>query len=271
MTNLASAALAYARAGLLVFPLAPNGKQPAIPRGRGVYDATTDIAQIEAWWKKWPGANIGLAVKPEWLVIDVDVRNGGIDTLMSWPTIPITPTQQTATGGVHYIFQRPSCDVKGKAGKGVDVLQVGRYIVAAPSIIGEKRYEWTRRLSTTPIAPLTPWLHAAVMRKEREAPKPERIEPRAAANIVERARRYLAKIDGAVTGQRGGTHTFVVAQRLVHGFALDDASAFDLMKEWNAKCEPPWNDYGLKRKIREARRVGGFEHGSLRDAQRRSA
>ncbi|HEY1956025.1 MAG TPA: bifunctional DNA primase/polymerase [Polyangiaceae bacterium] len=270
-TMLGLSAMAYARAGFAVFPLAPNGKQPAIARGRGVYDATCDEKQIAAWWLRWPGANIGLAVKPEWLVIDVDVRSGGFETLFSWPSIPVTPTQQTATGGVHYVFQRPSCDVRGKAGKGVDVLQVGRYIVAAPSVIGGKRYEWTIKLSATPIAKLPPWLHANVMRKERQPRAEKKPQEKSAPDIIERARKYLATCEPAITGQRGGTWTFVVAQKLVRGFALDDESAFLLMKEWNRTCQPPWDDYGLRRKIRQARTTGSFDVGGLRDAPRRSA
>lgn len=276
MTNLASAALAYARAGLLVFPLAPNAKEPAIEGGRGVYDATNDQAIVRSWWRQWPSANIGLAVKAEWLVIDVDVRSGGPATVDEWLTsrglreMPTTPTQFTATGGAHYVFARPSCDVKGKAGKGVDVLGLGRYIVAAPSLIAGKRYEWTKRLSTTPIATLPPWLHALVARPVLE-PSKASPQPRASVDVIERARKYVAKCPPAISGSGGHTQTFLVAQFLVRGFALDDASAFALMKEWNANCCPPWRDYDLKRKIAQARTRGSVVVGSLRDAQRRSA
>ena len=268
--NLGRAALEYARAGFAVFPLAPNGKKPAIARGRGVYDSSADLVRVAEWWRALPDANIGLAVRLEWLIVDVDVRSGGLQTLLSWPKIPITPTQHTATGGVHYVFQRPSCEVKGHAGQGVDVLGVGRYIVAAPSVINGKAYEWKIRLSSTPIAPLPPWLHARVMRQEKKT-REATFQPKAAPDVIERARKYLATCDPAIEGQRGGTWTFVVAQKLVRGFALDDESAFELMKEWNRTCQPPWDDRGLRRKIKQARMTGSFDFGSLRDAPRRSA
>jgi hypothetical protein len=48
-----AAALRYASQGVLVFPLAPRSKFPLISAandGHGLLDATTDAAQIQAWW-----------------------------------------------------------------------------------------------------------------------------------------------------------------------------------------------------------------------------
>ncbi|HYO90339.1 MAG TPA: bifunctional DNA primase/polymerase, partial [Pyrinomonadaceae bacterium] len=89
-----TAALAYARRGWAVCPLhnpdteracscaagqecRSPGKHPRTRRG--LKDATTDEAQVRAWWRKWPHANIGLAMgKASGLVaLDVDPRAGG--------------------------------------------------------------------------------------------------------------------------------------------------------------------------------------------------
>jgi hypothetical protein len=53
MTDLLAAALAYARAGLPVFPVSVN-KTPLTPHG--FKDATTDEAQIARWWADFPNA-----------------------------------------------------------------------------------------------------------------------------------------------------------------------------------------------------------------------
>ena len=57
---LASAALAYSdRLAWAVLPL--RGKVPAIAKGRGYLDATTDRATISRWWREHPDANVGVA------------------------------------------------------------------------------------------------------------------------------------------------------------------------------------------------------------------
>lgn len=53
------AAIEYAKKGFAVFPLKYRDKVPLTRNG--CKDATTDAAQIKAWWQKYPNANIGLA------------------------------------------------------------------------------------------------------------------------------------------------------------------------------------------------------------------
>jgi hypothetical protein len=72
---------------------------------------------------------------------------------------------------------------------------------------------------------------------------------------VDRARQYLAKVPGAISGQAGHNQTFAVACALVHGFALSEPDAFALLSEYNRTCQPPWSDKELWHKIREAGRA----------------
>jgi hypothetical protein len=69
---------------------------------------------------------------------------------------------------------------------------------------------------------------------------------------IARARRYIAKCELAVSGQRGHDATFYVACLLVHGFALSEADALMLLREWNRSCVPPWSEAELIHKIRSA-------------------
>jgi hypothetical protein len=75
-----SAALSYAKQGMPVFPCKPD-KSPDTPHA--FYDATTDEAQIRAWWESRPYALIGLrAGKPSGLfILDVDNGEEGLATL----------------------------------------------------------------------------------------------------------------------------------------------------------------------------------------------
>ncbi|WP_157061342.1 hypothetical protein [Anaeromyxobacter dehalogenans] len=70
----------------------------------------------------------------------------------------------------------------------------------------------------------------------------------------------------AVQGQGGDHHTFRAAAALVVDFALPEADALDLMREWNATCQPPWPERDLVKKLRSAARSGKHGRGSLLEA-----
>jgi hypothetical protein len=175
-----AAALDYARLGYAVFPCRPGAKLPAT--GHGVLDATSDAAQITAWWRRWPQANIGLACNGL-LVVDIDP--GGL----AWPgdddkrqSIKGTscPLQQTPRGGYHLVFGIPAgchwrCSV-GLLAPGVDTRTGGGYIVVAPSVVKGKTYQWIRPLVRKEELPPPPdWLIAeldAVEHKRQKSPPP---------------------------------------------------------------------------------------------------
>jgi len=72
----------------------------------------------------------------------------------------------------------------------------------------------------------------------------------------ERAKRYLASGEKrliAVEGNGGSNKTFHVASVLVEAYGLPVLDALEVMREWNAKCVPPWKDHELEKKLRDAR------------------
>ncbi len=82
-------------------------------------------------------------------------------------------------------------------------------------------------------------------------------------DVVERARRYLASVPPAISGQHGDVHTFRVCCRLTRGFALDDEKALAILSEWNGRSEPPWTTAELLDKLRRAARYGREPVGGL--------
>lgn len=74
-------------------------------------------------------------------------------------------------------------------------------------------------------------------------------------DVIERARRYLAKMPPAITGQHGHDQTFAVACTLVQGFGLSVAEAAPLFAEYNARCSPPWSEHDLAHKLADADRA----------------
>lgn len=86
--------------------------------------------------------------------------------------------------------------------------------------------------------------------------------------IVDRARKYVATMPVAISGQRGHDVTFRVACVLVQGFLLDRDDAFAVLSEWNQGCQPPWNERELNHKLDDAARAPG-DRGYLRDVPQR--
>src|SRR2546428_2118695 len=160
-TSLRDAALEYAQRGWHVVPLysirddgtcdcgredcSSPGKHPRTPHGQDA--ATPEPAQIRDWWTVWPDANIGIACQQSGiLVLDVDPRNGGDETLAAliekFGALPETLTADTGGGGQHYVLEHPGVKLPAHAGRGLDIKDDG-YIVVAPSLHASgKRYTW---------------------------------------------------------------------------------------------------------------------------------
>ena len=146
------AALAYARRGIPVFPCEARGKAPLTYSG--FLDATTDPRRIEAWWRRWPGANVGIPTgeRSGLLVLDVDLRDGGPGSLAELERaggpLPETARARTGGGGMHVFFQYPTGEVvrssAGRLGPGLDVRGEGGYVVVPPSRT-RGAYEWLDR------------------------------------------------------------------------------------------------------------------------------
>ena len=193
LSKLGRAALWYAiERGWRVFPLhsvsgvgcscgssscGGAGKHPRTERG--CLDATTDTAAIQSWWERWPDANVGIATGAGLVVIDVDPRHGGDDTLVdlvrALGAIPDTVEALTGGGGRH-IYLASETPVRNSAallGPGIDVRGDGGYVVAAPSTHESGRvYGWevSSRPEAVEVASVpAAWLDAMVRKPKLRA------------------------------------------------------------------------------------------------------
>jgi hypothetical protein len=274
--TLLGAALRYAERGLAVLPIEPRGKLPLTKHA--VKDATPNARTIRGWWAEWPDANVaiaaGVGLGCRWAVLDIDPRNGGDVALARLEAehgpLPNTITARTGGGGTHRLFRFPQgVQLRGKLGDGLDLLGRGKYFIAAPSVHPSgSRYAWTSG-SSTPMACAPAWLVEVARRPEVEPAPVVEVDADKHGDVVDRARKYLARVPGAISGQGGHSHTFATAVRLVKGFALDEETAFAVLSEWNATCEPPWSERDLRRKVKEAATHGDMSSGKL--LERRSA
>jgi putative DNA primase/helicase len=137
-----AAALALAERGWRVLPCEERGKRPLTLRGS--HDGTSDLSRVSEWWRRWPGANIGLATGADYFVVDTDGLLGA--AWLEGVELPDTLTARTARGR-HLFFRCPDgvtvLNSASKISLNVDIRGDGGLVVASPSIHPTGvRYEW---------------------------------------------------------------------------------------------------------------------------------
>ena len=138
-----------------------TGKHPLT--GRGVHDASNDFEQVTSWWKNDPNANIGVKTGAEMVVLDVDPRNGGHETLATLIAVhgplPHTIKAKTGGGGEHFWFAVPNGMTAKSPGPGIDLKGHGGYVVVPPSLHSSgERYVWDVAPWDADPAPIPGWL-----------------------------------------------------------------------------------------------------------------
>lgn len=134
------AALELASAGLRVLPVSER-KTPLLEHG--FHDASAVVEDVRAWWTRWPDAGLAIAVPEGVIVVDVDPRNGGDETMREacaaggvW-TPPRTLKVSTQSGGRHYYYRVPGdFDARSRLGRGVDLKRAGKGYAIVPPTAG---------------------------------------------------------------------------------------------------------------------------------------
>jgi putative DNA primase/helicase len=247
-------ALIYAEHGLRIFPCRADKTPLTI---HGFKDASTDPAQIRAWWRRWPFADPALAVAATVVVVDIDVkgdRNGYRDFERLAGRDPRgidAPMASTPSGGmqIFYAAAKPYRNRVAIAGTGLDTRSEGGYVVLpAP---GNGR-EWLRPYLgvTPPLAP--PWLDVALKQEDirssaatfdPDLPPLEYDEEFARAALVRACVRIAYAPCGTQDHTRNAECFFIGI--LVGRGALDEAEAIAALTR-AAKAMPahrdPWRD-----------------------------
>lgn len=244
-----AAALRYAEAGLPVLPLhtpLPRagcscggcdrpGKHPRLPHG--LTGASTDARLIEAWWRRWPGANIGLRTGEVADVCDIDSTAGLRELVrLAGARVLAGPLVRTGSGGWHVWFAPTGVGNRVRVLPDVDWRGVGGYVVAPPSRHASgARYRWLRGLAGG-VPPCPPALRELLTRPVPAVP---------AVPVVVRfgdryARAALAKeserVAEAVVGERNDrlNRAAFALGRLVAGGLLTEREVTDALA-WAAR------------------------------------
>lgn len=190
MDSMKNAALDYADRGWQVIPLhsieqgrcscryacKQAGKHPRTKNG--LHDASSDPEVIDAWWTRWPDANIGIRTgrASGLYVVDVDAAKSvdlgggrligeGENSIRQLEDrigerLPDTLTSLTGGGGRHYLYAYPEdaeeFGNRVRVAPSVDVRGENGYIVAPPSVHASgKRYRWVDE--SEPVVPIPQW------------------------------------------------------------------------------------------------------------------
>ena len=216
-------ALQYAGRGWHVFPcreapgepyqdkkgnwITPKEKKPYT--ANGLYDATTDPAKIQRWWKKWPNALIGVNCGQSGLfVIDLDIKHGK-DGVGEFSRLGVDDSgalhSKTASGGLHIVFAGT-----GKSSTstiGLDTRGEGGYFIAPPSEILDGEFpgkyttldDWARQPAPLPAG----LLEAIENLQNAQKSKPRAIQPLPIGGQRKLSRQTLEFIaQGAGEGER---------------------------------------------------------------------
>ena len=206
---LSEAAAGFASAGVPVFPCVPGSKRPLVEHG--FHDASTAAGQVGGWWRRWPGANIGVPTGPVSGVdvVDVDKKAAGsgfaafdrarhAGLVGGWLALVRTPS-----GGMHAYFPADPARAQPSwqsARAHVDFRGAGGYVIVPPSIVGADgvrgRYELIGPAQAHPSA-----VDAAALRDFLDPRPPKRV-PRIGAARVEDAARLAGWVAALGEGER---------------------------------------------------------------------
>jgi P4 family phage/plasmid primase-like protien len=103
-----------------------------------------------------------------------------------------------------------------------------------PPSVQPRKSKWTGKPVAEPSAGAYPW---------EEVPVAER---------VVRCRTYLEHVPPAVSGHGGHDATYRVARIILNDFAIPAPEAQQILDEFNANCEPPWEPEEIDHKIADA-------------------
>lgn len=245
MSQQQEAAKRLAGMGFRVFPLIPYDKKPAIPRFPVA--ATTDPAQIDAWWNERPDCNVGVCTTG-FVVVDIDVKKGP-HALAAFRELGgdfNTFTVKTPTGGYHCYYVGPDSQLAvDTPAPGIDIRSHHGFVVGPGSVtskINEGCVDGTYTVENfAPLAPV-PLAVEIALRPPGDVRQRDDTAERDIPYNIENAKVALQTALPAIAGQGGNDATYRLCAKIVRDFALTPETAYQLLlSHWNERCIPPWS------------------------------
>jgi hypothetical protein len=165
----------YIKRGFYLFPVSGKTKRPVFKNM--LERASNDIEELLEWASAYKncGWAVSLAKSGLWAV-DVDVKHSGLEVwngLIETNGEPETITQETGSGGLHYIFKHDGkLRLKGKIRRGIDIKFNG-YVILYPTTNKDgKPYFW-KKFKSQKITSAPDWVVELCEKKKNTKPKDE--------------------------------------------------------------------------------------------------
>jgi hypothetical protein len=214
--------------GLPVFPCGP-GKSPHTEHG--FKDATTEPAQIEGWWQRWPDALVGVPTGSASGILVVDVDPDGAEWYRQKDIELGAGRVHKTQRGHHLLYRMPEGEVRCSAGKvapGIDVRGEGGYVIWWPA----HGFEAIGELEDLTEPP--GWLIDLIHNRDRERTTPA---------------------DGRIPqGSRNNTLTSIAGKLRAAGLSGEEIYAALAVR--NQQCSPPLPDAELRNIAASMERYG---------------
>lgn len=259
-------------AGCKVFPCVPNGKEPATRDGWKI--ASDDPAQIAEWSRINPNFNWAVATGLSGLFV-IDVDPNGLDWWAKLlerdadirAAVDRAYQVRTPRGGLHVYFKGEGPSTASRIAEGIDTrgginrngtIVSGGYVLLPGSKTPNGSYS---ELPGGVIADLPPSIVGIVPDRKKTdtlglAKNPDKDLPRNVQTAMDLIGKYVRDGRVSVQGKGGDNTAFAVAASILDK-GISPGLAFDMLAEhWNPACQPPWDEWELETKIRNAANHG---------------
>lgn len=258
--------------GCKLFPCVPGGKLPALKNGWK--EASDDPAQIAEWSRVNPDFNWAVATGPSGLFV-IDVDPAGLDYWAKLlerdadirQAVEAAYQVRTPRGGLHVYFRGEGPSTASRIAEGIDtrggILRDGEIVSGGYVLLpGSKTEAGTySELPGGAINPLPKAISGIVPERKKTdtlglLKNPDADQPRNVQWAIDLLKNYVESGRVAIQGKGGDNLTFQVCASILDK-AISPGTAFDLIWEhWNPHCSPPWDDWELEQKVKNA-----FAHG----------
>ena len=210
----------------------------------------------------------GFVIPKNVCVIDIDPRNfkDNVDSLdllskeINFDLKYYAPyTVHTASGGMHLYYKKDENinlpnEIKGFPG--VELKSKNRQVIIASSILPDGR-KYTEDKYQNNLENLINLPENIYKFKSINTQKVKKVNKNSNSSFTNskynkwRLKKQLEKTKPAISGENGDNYTFKVCC-LGKDYGLDEDTFFDVLGDWNDRCQPPWSCEELKTKINNA-------------------